>query len=82
LFDQLAQKIEENLPDLLSQTEDLLTLDQEMMEYYANAFDAAQDEFDSYLELIDHGVSKLEHFKDMLSLIGKENNDEMMSVVL
>ena len=61
---------------------EIISLDKEMMEYYASAFDAAQEEFDSYLELIDHGISKLDHFRNMLSLIGKESDNKMVKTVL
>jgi 2-hydroxy-3-keto-5-methylthiopentenyl-1-phosphate phosphatase len=81
-LDDYVTQMKDKLPEILNGMKETLSLDKQMMEYYGNAFDAAEEEFSSYLDLIDHGISKLDHFKNMLSLIGKENNNKMMDVVL
>ena len=81
-LDHFVEGMNEILPDILSVMEQLLALDAEMMAYYGNAFDAAEQEFSSYLDLIDHGISKLDHFKNMLSILRKENDNELVDTVL
>ena len=81
-FSKYVQELDTQLQNIFSQMQSFIELDKEMMEYYASAFDAAEEEFTGYLDLIDYGIGKLDHFKNMLSLIGKENNKEMLDAVL
>lgn len=81
-LDQFVENMKESLPDILSSMQNMISLDKEMMEYYSKAFDAAEEKFTEYLDFIDSGISKLDHFQNMLSLIGKEQNYDMLGVVL
>lgn len=81
-LDQFAQTVQDSIPEILSTMEELMSVDEEMMEYYSQTFDAAEEKFTEYLDFIDGGTAKLDHLRNMLSLIGKEQNYDMLGVVL
>jgi hypothetical protein len=74
--------MKEILPEILTIMEEFVSLDKDMMEYYSNAISTAQEEFDTYINIIDSGIEKLEHYRSLLSLIGKDNNYKMVDTVL
>ena len=81
-LEQFAQAVQDSIPEILSAMEELMSVDEEMMEYYSQTFDAAEEKFTEYLDFIDGGTAKLDHLRNMLSLIGKEQNYDMLGVVL
>jgi len=76
------EKLEETIPEVVSQMNDLLSKDAEMMEYYGTTFDSMQGKFDSYLIYLDYGIEKLQHMQDLSSLLGKENDYKWMNTIL
>ena len=70
------------IPDLLSSMEALISLDQEMMEAYGNAFDNMEEEFSEFLTDLDYGVEKLQYIRDLSSLLGKESDNAWMGTIL
>jgi hypothetical protein len=48
-FSKFITRLNDNIPNLISSMSDLLTLDQEMMEYYGNTFDTLSEKFSDYL---------------------------------
>ena len=70
------------IPDLLSSLKELISLDQEMMEAYGNAFDTMEEEFSEFLTDLDYGVEKLQYIRDLSSLLGKESNNTWMGTIL
>lgn len=81
-LDHFQEELGNHLSEVLSAMRDILAMDKEMLEYYGSAFDTAEEEFSDYLTQIDNGISKLDHFKNMLSILGKENDNKMIDTIL
>jgi hypothetical protein len=60
----------------------LHSLDAEMTEYYGNTLNMANEEIVKYTDRMEHLSSVLDHYQNLLSLMGKENDYESIGVVL
>ena len=67
---------------LLENMNALVDLDREMLEYYENTLDSAEDKLDDFTDQLEHQMSVLEHYQNVLSLIGKEQDYQMIGSVL
>lgn len=81
-IDYLSEQINEAIPEIISAMQDLQETDQEMMEYYGNFLEKASEEFEKYTIILESGIDKLEVYKNLLSLTGREMNYDAMEVVL
>jgi hypothetical protein len=57
-------------------------LDKEMMDYYGNTLAKAQEELSKYTSQMEHQTSVLEHYKNLIGLMGKSNDYAMIGKVL
>ena len=73
------QNCYDNLYDNL---EALSELDEQMMAYYGDTYDLALEKIEKYTSQMESLNGVLEHYKKILSLIGKENDFETMGVIL
>lgn len=71
--------IRENIYSNLSA---LISLDKEMIKYYEETLDKASEELSSFTDQLDQCTSILDHFKNMLGLIGRENDLESLGKIL
>lgn len=67
---------------LLDNMNALIDLDREMLEYYENTLDKAEDKLGDFTEQLEHQMSILEHYQNVLGLIGKEQDYQMIGSVL
>lgn len=74
-----VKEMRENILDNLSS---LIELDKEMVHYYEDTLDAAAEELSFFTDQLEHCTSILEHFQNMLGLIGKENDYELLGKIL
>lgn len=81
-IDYLSEQINKAIPEIISAMQDLQETDQEMMEYYGNFLEKASEEFEKYTIILESGIDKLEVYKNLLSLTGREMNYDAMEVVL
>ena len=65
--------------DNLSSLQDL---NEEMIDYYENALKAAEEELSVFTGRMEDSISVLEHYQNMLSLIGRENDFESVGTLL
>ena len=73
----------QNCYDSLYDNLDALSeLDKQMMAYYGDTYDLALEKIEKYTSQMESLNSVLEHYKKILSLIGKENDFETMGVIL
>lgn len=49
-------------------------LDKEMLEYYGNTLDLAEDELSKYTDQMEHLTSVLDHYRSILSLLGRDTD--------
>lgn len=60
----------------------LISLDKEMVHYYEDTLDKASEELSSFTDQLDQCTSILDHFKNMLGLIGRENDLDSLGKIL
>lgn len=76
----------EGLQDVYDNTLDnlnaLQNLDKEMLEYYGNTIDLANDELSKYTDHMEHLTSVLDHYRSIITLLGKDKDyDKVLSVL-
>ena len=67
---------------LLENMNALVDLDREMLQYYENTLDSAEDKLGDFTDQLEHQMSILEHYQNVLGLIGKEQDYQMVGAVL
>lgn len=67
---------------VLSNIEALTDLDKEMLEYYGNTIKMAQEELGKYTDRLEHATSVVDHYKNLMSTLGKEMDYKNMNTVL
>ena len=67
---------------LLENMNALVDLDREMLQYYENTLDSAEDKLSDFTDQLEHQMSILEHYQNVLGLIGKEQDYQMIGAVL
>lgn len=60
----------------------LVELDKEMMHYYEDTLQAAQDEIGHYTDSLEHLTSVLEHYKNIVELVDGEYNFDAIDTIL
>lgn len=73
------QNVYDNTLDNLNALQDL---DKEMLEYYGNTIDLANDELSKYTDHMEHLTSVLDHYRSIITLLGKNKDyDKVLSVL-
>lgn len=80
--DAFIEGMKEVNSGLLENMNALVDLDREMLEYYENTLDSAEDKLGDFTDQLEHQMSILEHYQNVLSLIGKEQDYQMVGSVL
>lgn len=57
-------------------------LDKEMLEYYGNTLDLAEEELSKYTDQMEHLTSVLDHYRSILSLLGRDTDYAKVLTVL
>lgn len=60
----------------------LIELDRQMMEYYGNTLDAANEELSKYTDKMEHLTSVLDHYSSIMDLLGKKQDYATMGSIL
>lgn len=76
------ESLKEVNSNILENLGSLVELDKQMIEYYSNTLDSAQNELGKFTSQLEHQASILEHYKSVISLIGKENDFKMINSIL
>ncbi len=69
----------DNIIDNLGAVQDL---DKQMLEYYGNTLDLAEDELSKYTDQMEHLTSVLDHYRSILSLLGRDTDYAKVLTVL
>lgn len=67
---------------LYDNIEALNDLDKQMMEYYGETYDLALEKIEEYTSQMEHLSGVLDHYKSIMSLLGKENNLKEMGKII
>ena len=62
--------------------ENIQELDKTMMNYYGNTLDAAGEEIAKYTDQMEHQVSVLDHYKNVMDIMGQSNDFGKMGKIL
>lgn len=73
------QDVYDNTLDNLNALQDL---NKEMLEYYGNTIDLANDELSKYTDHMEHLTNVLDHYRSIITLLGKDKDyDKVLSVL-
>ena len=73
------QDVYDNTLDNLNALQDL---DKEMLEYYGNTINLANDELSKYTDHMEHLTSVLDHYRSIITLLGKDKDyDKVLSIL-
>jgi len=53
-----------------------------MLEYYGNTIDLANDELSKYTDHMEHLTSVLDHYRSIITLLGKDKDYDKVLLVL
>ena len=76
------ESLKEVNSNILENLSSLVELDKQMIEYYSNTLDSAQNELGKFTSQLEHQASVLDHYKNVISLMGKENDFKMINSIL
>lgn len=74
--------IKELISNGLGNIKDILSADTDMLNMYGDAIDSANEEISKWTDLIDAGTNKLDHFKELSSLLRKDEDNEWINTIL
>lgn len=74
--------LKETYSGMLNQLSTLNDLDKEMMAYYGETLSAANDEIDKHVSKIEHLNSILDHYKNILGILGETTNYKALGGIL
>ena len=81
-FEDVTAAAKDAIPNLIAALQNIQQLDRDMLEYYSNGLNMAQEKFEKYNTFLDSASTKLDHYRSMLSLIGKEMDYDKTGVIL
>ena len=67
---------------IMENLENLQELKIEMKEYYGNVLDMATEKIGRYTDLMSNQASELEHYANIMELVGKSNDFNRLSIIL
>lgn len=74
--------LQDSYDNILDNLNALQDLDKEMLEYYGNTIDLANDELSKYTDHMEHLTSVLDHYRSIITLLGKDKDyDKVLSVL-
>lgn len=76
------EKLKEIQDEEYEELQNLKDLDKEISQYYGETIEAANEELGKYTDRLEHINSVLEHYKEIMTLLGKQTNYKMMNDIL
>lgn len=80
--DQFMTGLQETQDGLMESYDTIVAMDEKMQEYYGNAIEDGLDLIHTYEEGFDGLLSTLDHYSNVMTLIGQEKNYEGMNAIL
>lgn len=80
--DQFMQGLSETMDGLSEAYDTIVAMDEKMQEYYGNAIEDGLELIHTYEEGFDGLLSTLDHYSNVMTLIGQEKNYEGMNMIL
>ena len=77
-----VESMQDAYNSILSNIEALQDLDKQMVEYYGNTLDLAEEELSKYTDQMEHLTNVLDHYQSIMQLLGKETDYDSMGVLL
>ena len=79
MYQEGLEEVRAGIRDNLSS---IVELDKTMMEYYGETVAMAQEELAKYTDQMEHHVAVLEHYRNMMNLLGKETDFNALGIIL
>ena len=79
MYEEGMAEVRAGIMDNLSS---LNELDKTMMNYYGDTIAMAQEELAKYTDQMDHHVAVLEHYQNLMSILGKETDFNALGIIL
>ena len=79
MYQEGLEEVRAGIRDNLSS---LVELDKTMMDYYGETIAIAQEELGKYTAQLEHHVAILEHYRNMMNLLGKETDFNALGIIL
>lgn len=79
MYQEGLEEIRASIRDNLSS---IIELDKTMMEYYGETVAMAQEELAKYTDQMENHVAVLEHYQNLMSILGKETDFNALGIIL
>ena len=79
MYQEGLEEVRAGIRDNLSS---IVELDKTMMNYYGETIAMAQEELGKYTAQLEHHVAVLEHYRNMMNLLGKETDFDALGIIL
>lgn len=79
MYQEGLEEVRAGIRDNLSS---IIELDKTMMEYYGETVAMAQEELAKYTAQMENHVAVLEHYQNLMSILGKETDFEALGIIL
>ena len=76
-----VEKVQEYIKNGLSNINDFLSKDADLINMYGDAISSINDELSKWTSMMDIGINRLDHFKELSSLLRKDNNSKWMNTI-
>ena len=80
--EQYVKALGDTLSNVLGELSNIINIDKQMLNYYADALAAAGEEVTKYTDRIEHLNGVLDHYRNIMSLMGKEKDYKKMGIVI
>lgn len=77
-----VEGLQDAYDSIIDNLEAVQDLDKQMLEYYGNTLDLAEEELSKYTDQMEHLTSVLDHYRSILSLLGRDTDYAKVLTVL
>ena len=77
-----VEGLQDAYDSIIDNLEAVQDLDKQMLEYYGNTLDLAEEELSKYTDQMEHLTSVLDHYRSILSLLGRDTDYTRVLTVL
>lgn len=77
-----VEGLQDAYDSIIDNLEAVQDLDKQMLEYYGNTLDLAEEELSKYIDQMEHLTSVLDHYRSILSLLGRDTDYTRVLTVL
>ena len=80
--EQYVKALGDTMSNVLGELSNIINIDKQMLSYYADALAAAGEEVAKYTDRMEHLTGVLDHYRNIMSLMGKEKDYKKMGIII